>query len=232
MTIPTYIITLVNNNLSLTSALRCKDSILQRTSLDPDPLDPDPGLWAAFGPNNCNVDIMFCDWELDSKHFIDNWSRRANAMACFLSHCNLWRKCRDLNEPVIILEHDAVMVTELPCKDYMNKYDIYNLGKPSYGRFNTITSKDRPYEGKLFSTSGYLKGAHAYYVTPVGAQKLLDKAKQNAKPVDLFISDKDFNIGESIPWAFEAHDSFSTIQKKRGCIYKHKYNDEFKIIEA
>ena len=213
----------MNNALSIECALRCEDSILQRTDID-------PGLWAANTPNSSHA--AFCDRGLDSEHFIDNWSRKANAMACFLSHHDLWRKCRDLNEPIIILEHDAVMVTELPSKDHMNKYDIYNLGKPSYGRFNTITSKDRPYEGKLFSTSGYLKGAHAYYVTPMGAKKLLDKAKHDAKPVDLFITDKDFNIGESIPWAFEAHDSFSTIQKKRGCIYKHKYNDEFKIIEA
>ena len=38
------------------------------------------------------------------------------------------------------------------------------------------------------------------------------------------------NLEEYYPWPVEARDSFSTIQKKEGCLAKHGYNDSYELI--
>lgn len=85
----------------------------------------------------------------------------------------------------------------------------------------------------MFSkTGGYIPGAHGYYLTPKGAQQLVDKAKQTgAAPCDLYLNNRAFpNIKELYPWVVEAWDEFSTIQNEKGCLAKHNYNEDYKLL--
>lgn len=144
----------------------------------------------------------------------------------FITQYRIWNAIVDSNEAGIVLEHDAVFTDNIPnISD-----DIVNFGKPSYGTFITKT-KAGIYP--MFSKSGgYIPGAHGYYLSPTGAQELINKAKNiGATPCDMFLNKTNFpNIKEIYPWVVEARDEFTTIQKEKGCIAKHNYNKKYKIL--
>lgn len=102
-----------------------------------------------------------------------------------------------------------------------------SLGKPSYGKFvtpqflgvNPLTSKP------------YFPGAHAYRVAPKGAELLMAQAQLYARPTDVFLNRDVMSwLQEYYPWPVECRDSFTTIQKTEGCLAKHNYNNDYKII--
>ena len=77
----------------------------------------------------------------------------------------------------------------------------------------------------------YFGGAHAYMVAPEGAKLLIEKAKTDAGPTDVFLNIHNFPwLQEYYPWIAEAKDSFTTIQKEKGCLAKHNYNENYEIL--
>ena len=77
----------------------------------------------------------------------------------------------------------------------------------------------------------YFPGAHAYQVTPKGAEALCRYAKVYAKPTDVFLHLDVFPwLEEHNPWVAEARDTFTTIQKEEGCLAKHNYGDGYEIL--
>ena len=157
------------------------------------------------------------------------YSRTENVMACFASHHSVWSGVTD--EPCIVLEHDAIFVNEIPwsrVQEFYRTADVINIGKPSYGKF---MEPGTARVARHFSKKGYLGGAHGYVVTPRGAKKLCAQARERPEPVDLFLSTKHLDIYETYPWPVECHDSFTTVQTRNGCKAKHKYDDEYKIID-
>jgi len=156
-----------------------------------------------------------------------SFSNVGSVVGNFVTQYRIWNTIATSNEPGIVLEHDAVFVAEVP--DLTKKGDIINLGKPSYGRYQT---KNAPGVYPLFSKPGYMPGAHAYYVTPTGADQLIKKAKKlGASPCDIFLNNTNFrHIRELYPWVVEAQDSFTTIQNPKGCTAKHNNGPKFKVI--
>ena len=145
----------------------------------------------------------------------------------FCTQFRTWVVIASSGEPGIVLEHDAVMLRALP--PHLHGHHVVNLGKPSFGRFN----ERRPAPGvyPLFSKSGgYFPGAHAYLVNPSGARLLIAGAyKLGAQPCDLFLHRKNFVwLQELWPWPFEAHDDFSTIQRRPGCLAKHRFSADYR----
>ena len=177
----------------------------------------------AYTPQNCNVNQELDNLDYDRSGFIEKYSRPENCIAGFLSHHSLWMKCLELNEPIVIFEHDAVITNDIP---NLVLFDILNLGKPSYGKFNTPTFIGY---GSLVSKP-YFPGAHAYRITPKGAADLINEAQFSAGPTDIYIHSSKFTLGEYYPWVAEARDSFTTIQKKEGCYAKHNYGETYEII--
>jgi len=132
-----------------------------------------------------------------------------HCMACFLSHRTLWQRCVRDDEPTLILEHDAVFTAEIP---QLGDALVVNLGHPSYVPFTTPPTG----LGPLVSRPAF-PGAHAYFVSPLGARKLLAKERQ-AKNPDMFLSVERFPfLQEYYPWPVVAEDSVSTTQLERGC---------------
>lgn len=160
---------------------------------------------------------------IPTEGFKEVYSRYERCLAAFISHYTLWENCVRSKSPMIILEHDAVFVNEIP-PFFVGS--IVNLGKPSYGNFRHPTTIG---EGPLISKD-YLPGAHAYYIDPKGAKLLIEKAKTEAGPTDIFINKSRFNINEYLPWPVEAKDTFTTIQNRNGCIAKHNYDERYEIL--
>ena len=125
---------------------------------------------------------------------------------CFLSHYRLWQKTVELNETILILEHDSVFVSRIP--DIEFKY-LVNFGKPFYGMKRY---RQPPHEGLQPFRHAHLNGTHGYALTPAGAQRCLEDIERRGvwAAVDVALSGR--WIQEYYPWPIEAHSHFSTIQ--------------------
>ena len=151
--------------------------------------------------------------------FRGKWSRLNNVVACFMSHHTLWSRCAKDNENYFILEHDAVIVNEIPTCDFKG---VLSLGKPSYGKYlNPATLGVNP-----LCSKPYFPGAHGYILKPSAAKVLIEAAKTVACPADVFFHNDRFPfLEEYYPWPVEARDSFSTVQNENGIQAKHKYQE-------
>ena len=210
-----FVITIMENERSVQVADRCvKSGQVFGYKIEKHP---------AYSPQNCNVNQELDNLNYNRSGFIEKYSRPENCIAGFLSHHSLWMKCLELNEPIVIFEHDAVVTNDIP---NLVLFDILNLGKPSYGKFNTPTFIGY---GSLVSKP-YFPGAHAYRITPKGAADLINEAQFSAGPTDIYIHSSKFTLGEFYPWVAEARDSFTTIQRKEGCYAKHNYGETYEIL--
>ena len=213
-----YVGALLNINESLDCALRCIQTGMQ---FDVDVV-VEPAVYRDIAMAQLEYhNLKMSKWD-------ESFSNVGSVVGNFVTQYRCWEHIVESGEPGIVLEHDAVFVAPIPNLEGLG--DIINLGKPSYGNFK---SQNQPGVYPMFSKpGGYIPGAHGYYLTPVGAQRLIDTAKRvGATPCDLFLNKTNFpDIKELYPWPIEADDSFTTIQKEKGCKAKHHYNDEFKVL--
>ena len=220
-----YVITMMNNHKSVQASKRCRESAEKfgyKVDIFP-AITPDDDPNKMFEKENLPID----KFKVDSR-----FSKTEPCMCCFLSHREIWKESVKTKQKILILEHDAVFKEKLPQEIYF--HGLVNFGKPSFGRYN-IPSEGVILQRGIFSlfskSGGYLPGAHAYMISPVGAEKLLKHAEKYPAPTDLFLNNKDFPwLQEYYPWPIEADDKFTTIQKVEGCIAKHNYNEDYKIL--
>ena len=216
-TLKGYIVTLLNLPESVSMAERCIESAKQ-FNVD---VEIFPGVWKDISINEMNNENLKLDeWD-------NSFSNTNAVVGNFISQFRIWKRIVESGEPGIVLEHDAVFVDYVPD---LSDGDIINLGKPSYGQFFTKTSSGI---FPMFSKQNkHIPGAHGYYLTPHGANDLIQVAKdKGVAPCDIFLNKSNFpNIKEIYPWVIEARDEFTTIQKEKGCGAKHNYNKKFKIL--
>ena len=161
---------------------------------------------------------------LPLNNFQEKYSRYENCVAAFLSHRRLWEFSAQNNEEVLIFEHDAVIVDNIPDVPYRG---VLSYGHPSYGKWVTPSTLG---VNKLVSKE-YLPGAHAYRVKPEAAKVMLEVAKTHAGPTDLFIRNELFDfVEEYYPWPVVVRESFSTIQNENGCQAKHGYGEGYRLL--
>ena len=210
-----YVITIQSMPQSVEAAERCIKSAV-RNGVEVE-------MFAATTPAD-NPAKYLEERGVPTEGFREVYSRFDNCVAAFTSHYRLWEKAYNEKETLLVLEHDAYFVDQIPNVPFA---DILSLGHPSYGSWKTP-----PNLGKnALVSKQYLPGAHAYAVTPQGAKKLLEAAPHCAGPTDIFISNKNFNcVEEYYPWPVQAKDSFSTIQNEGGCSAKHGYNKDYKLL--
>lgn len=209
------VITLKNNKDSLRMAKKCAASISSDIS--------DVDLVNAYDATKGNIYSEFRKEGFAKNNFYKAWSTQDRSMACFLSHYRLWQECVEKDEPMIILEHDAVYKKDdmmqgliYAVNDIPKGIEIVNLGEP-YNKPFPLPKKDNAIKGSFFkpfsnTTGSFLKGAHAYLVTPFGASRLIKKVKKKApSPVSLFIDTNEFKVAEIYPHPFKVEESYSTV---------------------
>lgn len=210
-----YVITITDLDLSIEVANRCIASAKT--------FDIEVEIFKATTPND-DIFTICKNRKVNLSGFDDKYARKENAIACFLSHQSLWMKSIELNEDILILEHDAVFKEKIDTNIKFKK--LLSLGKPSFGNFNIPKKGVGPLASKT-----YLPGAHAYIIKPSGAEELMNMSKIQSKPTDVFMNIEVFPwLEEYYPWPIEAVDTFSTTQKLAGCIAKHNYKEGFQIL--
>lgn len=212
-----FVITIESLPESVKAATRCIRSMPEYDVQMFPAVTPDDDPIMIAGSEG--LDLSFFD--VDAQKY----SRFERCVSAFLSHYSLWKKCIEDNEEYQIFEHDAVCVGNLP--QFISHDGCISLGAPSYGKFNTPSVLGvSPLVSKI-----YFPGAHAYRLKPKAARTLVQHARENAAPTDVYLCKSNFPwLQEYYPWPVEARDTFSTIQKENGCRAKHNYGESYELL--
>ena len=211
-----YVIRIKGHELSEQAATRCIKSAAKH------------GLevtrWDAFTPKDKPLQNLR-EMGINPAPFDEVYSRTLNCASAFLSHYSLWEECYKTNEKIVIFEHDAVVFSEIPTEVEFEY--VMTFSQPSYGNYkNPLTLGVNPLTQKT-----YFGGAHGYIVKPQGAKYLIDQAKNEVKPTDVYLNLYYFPfLQEHYPWSCIAMDNFTTIQTEEGCHAKHRFGETYEII--
>lgn len=123
---------------------------------------------------------------------------RLGVKGCFLSHYSIWLHSVEINQPMMIFEHDAVVLRKIP-EDITERFDEflmldpYNKMQKDYGSLHQVEhdfsvdeyfneNSQQKYELKY----QYAMGLQAYIIKPKAAAKLIDAVKENGYyPADM-----------------------------------------------
>lgn len=155
-------------------------------------------------------------WLSVTDHF-----QSSTEIACSLSHVALWVKCMEEDRPLIILEHDAIMV-----KPY-NTHPLFNV--VSYlGCREQLGTKQfpiTPIHSTINHNWHFINRAHAYCVDPSVAKKLFTNVLERGifESADVMIKCDDVAIVQLDFYAYDSDNGYST-QPKRKTSDDHRFN--------
>lgn len=160
-----YIIYVPNNQTSVELASRCLDSCKK--------INYSAELWEGFDGTGSELRVpalhknqSWYKWLKVTDHY-----QSLAEVACSLSHISLWVKCMEQNRPLVILEHDAIMI-----KPY-TEHKIYN-GIDYLGSKDNLTDNYQinqriiPTFSCINKNWNFINRAHAYSIDPAAAKKL------------------------------------------------------------
>ena len=96
-------------------------------------------------------------------------------IACFLSHYSLWCMCLDKDRPIVILEHDAVMVKPFLRHNYLNNIVYLGGSEQIHGSLRD-TDTIPPHASDQQGLDRFICRAHAYYNITIMAKNLVSYA--------------------------------------------------------
>ena len=128
------------------------------------------------------------------KNWRDPWHNRRitrGEYACFKSHMECWKNIANSNDPAMVLEDDATFTDLYNEESLLTKFtsdiDLLYLGYNENDRENVV------YHGDGFVTPSFPYNAHAYLLSPEGAQKLLSLVEEenfSIIPTDDWLAEK------------------------------------------
>ena len=96
-------------------------------------------------------------------------------ISCFLSHYSLWCMCLDKDMPIVILEHDAVMVKPFLRHNYLNNIVYLGGSEQIHGSLRD-TDTIPPHASDQQGLDRFICRAHAYSIDPIMAKNLVSYA--------------------------------------------------------
>ena len=200
-----YIITLKGHPKSEELSRRCQDSCIKAGQ----PFH----VWDAF--DGTSGEIHYPDHAKDQDHyrFLKQMNDRLTIteVATILSHYSLWAHCVKIDLPIVILEHDAIMVNKYIWHDgwnqinYLGNYSQLQTGWPSFPPHSAATKNYK-----------FICRAHAYAVDPAVARQLVSHVIRFglAAPADMLIRADLFPLVQTGFYAFDAPDETTITGRK------------------
>jgi hypothetical protein len=132
-------------------------------------------------------------------------------IACFLSHYALWCLCLDIDRPIVILEHDAIMVKQYALHKYYNS--IVYLGSREQQLQGKEVYSIPPHGSDQKGLYRFICRAHAYAIDPAIAKNLISHAIQQGinTSLDVFMRADIFPIVQDGIYAYDNNEGLSTI---------------------
>jgi len=159
--------------------------------------------------NNWKVEVFWGVYgnTLTPQHWenieVKSYISKPGGEGCWFSHYHLWKRCIELNEPIVVLEHDAII---------QSPWRSLDLGK-SLIKLHRHYRKDPMSEKWNHPVCGrWSPSTHAYCITPDHAVILIETAKKiGAYPADVFMGSNIISVellGE--PEVVARQNSYST----------------------
>jgi hypothetical protein len=139
----------------------------------------------------------------------DHYLTRGEA-ACALSHISLWNRCAQLDQPIVILEHDAVMVNPYLQHAVFNSIAYLGGHEQVKQGWQVLPTPPHASEGPNYH---FLCRAHAYAIDPAVAKNLLAHVIKYGicAPLDIIIRADVFPIHQAGLYAYDVRDEETTI---------------------
>lgn len=204
-----YIITIKGNETSERLSLRCQQSC-QR-------IGQPYHVWEAFDGTSGQY-ILYPDHAKDQDHyrFLKQMNDKLTVpeVAAILSHYSLWAHCVKIDIPIVILEHDAIMVNKYIWHDGWNQINYLGNSSQIKTGWPSFPPHARPAKSEN-SNYRFMHAAHAYAVDPAVARQLLSHVIRFglSAPADMLIRADLFPLVQTGFYAFESPEE-STIQLK------------------
>lgn len=141
--------------------------------------------------------------------------------SCFMNHVRLWNECVKSNEPIIVLEHDAlakrkwdnanfkeVLVLNINSAKANNrnvgkKFGPFEYKKTGHTEIHELNYNFRYWQENIWEGGCLMPGTASYAITPAGANRLLESLYKNGwDQSDFFINGKNVNIEYASPEYF------------------------------
>lgn len=186
-----YIITIYNNQRSVSASERC----IKSTKIPVKKFDAITEQHASKLMRDLGITWNY-PWEGTENDFASGLTKTAyttanplKRVACFLSHYLLWKKCAEQDEPILVLEHDAIFISPLDLEELaLSHPDIIGINDPRGAtrkslEYHELIQKN-PKKIQPVPTIDDLKipqglaGNSAYIIKPTGAKKLLELVKE------------------------------------------------------
>ena len=114
---------------------------------------------------------------------------KMGAVGCSLSHIALWKKCVELNTPIVVVEDDLLLTKKMQQQVRNAVSEIPNASHFAglmYTPYNHI-DQPRRCEGNWCRVQQGYAGTQMYYVTPTGCSILLRNALPIVTHIDAYI---------------------------------------------
>lgn len=192
-----YIITVKGNESSERYSKRCQQSC--------DSIDMPYQTWDAFDgtkPGKIVVpDHSKNDSVISMLKVTDHYLTRGE-VACALSHISLWVHCARIDKPIVILEHDALMIQKIQAVNSYNS--IVYLGGSEWVEQGWKMYPIPPHasEGPNYL---FICRAHAYAIDPTMARNLVSHVIRVGicDPLDIMMRADLFNITHQGCYAYD-----------------------------
>lgn len=199
----TYIITLKNNENSQRLSKRCQESC--------EKIEQKYKIWDAY--NGIENPIIEPEHSKDSDFMkmlkiTDHYLTRGE-VACALSHISLWVHCVKIDKPIIILEHDAIMLRKMDAHNFYNS--IVFLGSAEWVERKWPLVPIPPH-GTDGHNKHFICRAHAYSIDPPVAKNLLSHVLKMGicDPLDIMMRADLFNIVHEGVFAYDKSEPQNT----------------------
>ena len=147
-----------------------------------------------------------------------NYKKYLAKKACFSNHIRLWNQVLKLDEPILVLEHDALAIKEWDNPNYDEVLCLNMKSAMTRTIFNSTRAPEVAYQKQgvidlkesksklIYSLDNDFKGSYmvpgtaSYVVNPKGATKLLKQLSEHGwEQSDYFINTYNVDIKYSVP---------------------------------
>ena len=213
-----YIIRIKNHALSERKAVECLASC--------NSVGIDSTLWDAYDGTGKEVippEHLKDHPTMSMIKVTDHYLVRAE-VACALSHISLWAKCVEIDKPIVILEHDAIMLA--PYKQHSLYNSICYLGCTEQANRNW-SIQPTPVHGSDGPNYHFMLRAHAYAIDPAVAKNMLAYVIQHGicGQLDRLLRADIFPMHQMGLVAFDNHENLTSILGKTEEYRSSRRND-------
>jgi hypothetical protein len=202
-----YIITLKDHVLSESLSLRCQQSCQQ--------VGQPYQVWPAFNGTSGTIQTpeQFKDqsWVKWIRQYDTDLS--VTEVAAYFSHLSLWIHCVEINMPIVILEHDAIMVNAY--RNHFGYNQLVYLGCREQASGWKVT----PIPPMACKNDNYrfMLRAHAYAVDPFSAKNLIAHTIKYGinESLDITMRTDVFGVVQGGFFAYDAPHQITTITDRK-----------------